>query len=287
MLHKHFLARTVTGVHGAYLRQRNVRFVNHQQKIIREIIYQRKRRFARLAPCQMSRIVFDAGAVAHFVHHFQIVVCALLKALSLQQLVMLIQVFQPFFQFNLYVLHRAFQILARSYIVRRRKNCHMRALRQHFTGQHVNFQYAVYLVVKHFYAHGFFVITGRNNFNNITTYAECTALKSNIVAVILNFHQLAQNSLTVNNLPRPQRKHHIVVFLRCAQAINARHTGNNNYITAFKQRAGGRVAQFINLVVNGSVLFNISIALRNIGFRLIIIVVRYKIFNRVIREERL
>ena len=163
----------------------------------------------------------------------------------------------------------------------------MRALRQHFTGQHVNFQYAVYFVVKHFYAHGFFVVTCRNNFNHITAYAECAALKSNIIAVILNFHQLAQNSLTVNNLPRSQRKHHIVVFLRCAQAINARYTGNNNNVAAFKQRAGGRVAQFINLVVNGSVLFNISIALRNIGFRLIIIVVRYKIFNRVIREERL
>ena len=235
----------------------------------------------------MARIVFDAGTVAHFVHHFQIVICTLLKALRLQQLVMLIKVFQPFFQLNLYVLHCSFQILARSYIVRRRKNCHMRALRQHFTGQHVNFQYAVYLIVKHFYTHGFFIVTCRNNFNYITAHTKSTTLKSNVVTVILNFHQFAQNSLTVNNLPRPQRKHHIVIFLRCAQTINARHTGNNNYVTAFKQRAGGRVAQFINLIVNGSVLFNISIALRNIGFRLIIIVVRYKIFNRVIRKERL
>ena len=285
MFHQHLLARAVARVHGAYLRQRNVRFVHHQQKILGEVVYQRKRSFTRLAPCQMARIVFDAGAVTHFVHHFKVVIGTLLQTLRLQQLVMRFKVFQPLFKLHLYIFHRAFQILTRGYIVRRRKNSHMRTLRQNLTRQHVNFQNALHFVVKHFNAHGFFVVTGGDNLNYIAAHAEGAALKGNVVTVVLNFHQLAQNRLAVNNLSSPQRKHHIIIFLRRAQTVNARYAGNDNNVAAFKQRAGRRVAQFINLIVDGSVLFNVGIALRNVSLRLIIIIIGNKIFHRVIRKE--
>ena len=47
------------------------------------------------------------------------------------------------------------------------------------------------------------------------------------------------------------------------------------------------MAQLINLIVNRSILLDISIRLRNIRLRLIIIVIRNKIFHRILREERL
>ena len=47
------------------------------------------------------------------------------------------------------------------------------------------------------------------------------------------------------------------------------------------------MAQLINLVVNRSILLNIRIRLGNIGLRLIIIVIRNKIFHRILREEGL
>ena len=43
--------------------------------------------------------------------------------------------------------------------------------------------------------------------------------------------------------------------------------------------------KFIDLVVDHRVLFNVHILAGNIGFRLIIIVVRNKIFHRVVREK--
>ena len=79
----------------------------------------------------------------------------------------------------------------------------MCALSQNLTGQHINFQNAFHFIVKHFYAHCFFVISCGDNFYYIAAHAESAALKGNIITVILNFHQFAQNCLTVNNLPRP------------------------------------------------------------------------------------
>ena len=97
----------------------------------------------------------------------------------------------------------------------------------------------------------------------------------------------AQNALTVNRLAEAQRKHHIIIFLRCAQAVNAGNTRHDDNVPAFEQRTRRAMAQLINLVVNRSILLNIRIRLGNIGLRLIIIVIRNKIFHRILREERL
>ena len=70
MLHQHLLAGAVPGIHGANLGQCYMGLVYHQQKVLGEIIHQGKGRLACLAPRQMPGIVFDAGAIAHLVHHF-------------------------------------------------------------------------------------------------------------------------------------------------------------------------------------------------------------------------
>ena len=45
------------------------------------------------------------------------------------------------------------------------------------------------------------------------------------------------------------------------------------------------MSQFINLVINGSVLFNVSVGLGNVCFRLVVIIIGNKIFHSVFREE--
>ena len=47
------------------------------------------------------------------------------------------------------------------------------------------------------------------------------------------------------------------------------------------------MAQLIDFVVDGSILFNISVGLGNIGLGLVVIVIGNEIFHRVIREEGL
>ena len=190
MLHQHLLTRTVTCVHSTNLRQRYVRLIHHQQKILRKIIYQRKRRLTGLASCQMARIVFDAGAVTHLLHHFQIVIRALLQTLCLQQSAMLIQLIQTLVQLLADIIHSAFKVFTARNIVARRENRHMVALRQNLARQHIEFHNAVNLIIEHFNAHSLLAVGRRNNLNHVTAYTEGAALKINIIARILNLHQL-------------------------------------------------------------------------------------------------
>ena len=214
MLHQHLLTRTVTGIHSANLRQRYVRFIHNQQKILGKIIYQRKRRLTGLTSCQMTRIVFDAGAVAHLLHHLQIVIRALLQTLCLQQPAMLIQLIKTLFQLLANIIHSAFKILTTRNIVARRENCHMIALCQNLTRQHIKFHNAVNLVIEHFNAHSLFTVGCWNNLNHITAHTEGATLEINIITIVLNLHQLMQNLLAVDNLPQAQRQHHIIILLR-------------------------------------------------------------------------
>ena len=69
--------------------------VGEQHKVIRKIVEQGGRGISLLAAIQMPGIVLDAGAVAQFLHHFQIKLRALLQALRLNQLVLGLEQAQP------------------------------------------------------------------------------------------------------------------------------------------------------------------------------------------------
>ena len=63
-------------------------FVYHQKRVGGQVVVQGRRRFARLTPGEVARVVFDAGAVAELYHHFQIKAGALLKPLRFYQFVL-------------------------------------------------------------------------------------------------------------------------------------------------------------------------------------------------------
>ena len=89
------LAAKVAPVHAAKLRNGDVAFINENQRIIRQILKQRRRRFARLAPRQIARIVLDTGAGPGRLDHFQIKPGALFEPLGFQQTAGIVQLFQP------------------------------------------------------------------------------------------------------------------------------------------------------------------------------------------------
>ena len=47
------------------------------------------------------------------------------------------------------------------------------------------------------------------------------------------------------------------------------------------------MAKLVNLIIDRAVLLDIGIARRNIGLRLVVIIVGDKIFNRIVRKELL
>ena len=70
-----------------------------------------------------------------------------------------------------------------------------------------------------------------------------------------------------------------------AQAVDAGDGGDDDDVGALDEGAGGAEAHLLNAVVDGEIFFDIGIGARDVGFRLIIVVIRDEIFDRVIGEE--
>ena len=64
-------------------------FIDEQQCIVRQVIEQRRRRFARKTARKMPRIIFNAVAIADLLDHFQIEHGALIQPLRFDQLALL------------------------------------------------------------------------------------------------------------------------------------------------------------------------------------------------------
>ena len=80
-----FFARAVATIHPTYLPDRHVRFVNKDQRVVRQVINQGRGRFTGLAAREMAGIVFDPFAETDFAQHLDIELGPLLDALRLDQ----------------------------------------------------------------------------------------------------------------------------------------------------------------------------------------------------------
>src|SRR5580704_19287288 len=95
IIYEHGFARAVAFVHAADLRDGCVRFIDHYQKIFWEKIDDRVGLGTGWASRQMTRIVFDPIAEAHFLQHFQVVFTAHPQPLRLQKFVLRFKLYDP------------------------------------------------------------------------------------------------------------------------------------------------------------------------------------------------
>jgi hypothetical protein len=63
-----------------------VTLVDDHQRVVGQVVEQRRRRLARRAARQMARVVLDAVAVADLAHHLEVEHRALVQALRFEQL---------------------------------------------------------------------------------------------------------------------------------------------------------------------------------------------------------
>ncbi|MNC11449.1 hypothetical protein D3C75_591480 [compost metagenome] len=193
MLNQHRLARPVTVIHGPDLRQRNMRLVDDNQHVIREVIHQRVRSSPGLPEGQRSGIVLDPRTEADLLHHLDIIACPLLQALCLEQLACITQNGQPLLKLTFNIDYCDSHGLFLGNKVRGRKNRNMIALADQLSGQHINFCNPLNLITEQFNPDGVLPLGGREDFDHITAYTEGTPHKVKIIALILDIHQPAQN----------------------------------------------------------------------------------------------
>ena len=285
IFHQRFFARAVAGVHTAHLRHRNVRLVDHHQKILGHIVEQGVRRGSGRTIGENTRIVFNTAAHTDLREQFQIVQRAFADALGFYQLAV---VFEPlhaiphfFFDFAQSTLF----FLVGGGVVGVRVNHNVVQVADALARYGLYLADAVDLVAEQLNAHGDLVAPGRNQLDGIAAHAEGTAGEADVVAHILDVDETGNQVVATDLHPRAQRDDQRGVVFGVTEAVNTRNAGHDDDVLAFKQRAGGRVAQTVDFVVTGGVFFNVHILLRQVGFRAVIVEVRYEIFHCVMGEK--
>ena len=130
------------------------------------------------------------------------------------------------------------------------------------------------------------ILITRINFNHIAAHAEAAAFEVDVVALVLQFDQPLQQCIARDLHSRLQKNQHAVVGIRIAKPINARDTRHYDDIATLKQGARRGHAQSIDFFINDRVLFDVCVRGGNVSFRLIIIVVRNEVFDRVLGKQR-
>ena len=94
-------------------------------------------------------------------------------------------------------------------------------------------------------------------------------------------------SFALDFLAPLQEQQHAVIGFRRAQAVDAADGGDDDAVAALEQRPGGGKTQLVELVIDGGFLLDVNVAGGYVGFRLVIVVIRYEVFDRVVGEEAL
>ena len=152
-------------------------------------------------------------------------------------------------------------------------------------GQGIKLGNAVDFIAEEFDADGVFIIISKVDIHNIAVNAELIADKVHIVAFILQLDQAAAELVPLHLHTGAQADDHAAVIDRVAQGINAGNRRHNDNIAPLRQCRRGRMAQAVDLIIDGAVFFNIGIGGGDVGFRLVIVVIGDKIFHRIIGEK--
>ena len=101
----------------------------------------------------------------------------------------------------------------------------------------------------------------------------------------MNVAQFPQEFIPIHRVPHAQRNHRFQIVLGRPQTIDTTDTGDDNHVASADQRTRGSQTQSIDLFVDGRVFFDVDVALGDVGFRLIVIVVADKVAHGVVRKE--
>ena len=285
VLHQRVLPRPVAPVHRPHLGKRHMALVHEQEEVLREIVQQGHRRRAGRAVGDHTGIVLDAAAVAQFLHHLDVIVRTLADSLGFDELVVLFKIPDPLVALGPDPLDGGFHLLLRRHIVACGIDGDVIQHAGRVARDDVYFADAVDLIAEKFHPDRLVVGIDREDLDAVSADAELIALKGQVVALIADLHQFPQQLVEVTGLARPQRDHHVGIVDGVAQTVDAAHGRHHDHVPAFEKTRRRAVAQTFDLVVDGGILFDEGIRMRDVRLRLVVVVIAHKILHSVFREK--
>ena len=242
------------------------------------------RRAARLPAVDVHRVVLDAGAEPDLPHHLHVIGGAHPQPLRLEQLALPVQLRQPLLQLGLDAGDRALHPLRPSGVVRGREDEQLVHLAHDVTGQRVQVVQLLHLVAEHLHPDREFLVR-RDDLEGVTAHPERAAVEGHVVAGVLDVDQPPQQLVPLDLGADRELDRAVEVLLRRAQAIDRRHRRDHDHIAAGQQRHRGRVPQPLHLLVDGGVLLDVGVGLRDVRLGLVVVVVGDEVLHRVARHQ--
>ncbi len=284
MLDKIALARHVTLEHPTDLRDRDVRLVDHQQEVVREVVEQRVRRGTSGTPVDVPGIVLDTRAETDLAHHLDIVGGAHPQPLGLQQLALAFHFSEPVGKLRLDTSNRPFHPFRTGHVMGGREDGHLARVTDDLAGERMQVGQPFDLVTEHLDPDGEFLVDGEH-LDGVTTDPERPPGEGDVVAGVLDVDEPTQQPVAVDLLPDPQPDHALDVLLGGAQAVDAAHARHDHHVPAGKQAHRGRVAQPLDLLVDRGVLLYVGVGLGDVRLWLVVVVVRDEVLDGVVRQQ--
>ena len=259
--------------------------VDEHQRARRQVVDQRRRRLARLAPRQVARVVLDALAEADLGHHLEVEARPLLDALRLDQLHLRDEGVLRLHELDLDLLDRVEHLLPARHVVARRKHGEAADPLPDVAGERVEQLQRLDLVVEQRDAHRVLGVLGREDVDHVAADAKRAAPEIGLVARVLHLGQPADRVALRQRVAFLHVQDHAVVLGRVADAVDRGDRRHDHAVRALEDRLRRRQPHLLDVLVDRAVLLDVEVARRDVRLGLVIVVVRDEVLDRVVRKE--
>ena len=141
------------------------------------------------------------------------------------------------------------------------------------------------LVVEQLNANGQLRMLGRKHIDHVAAHPKTAARKISVIAAVLHADQPRNHIALAHLVANAGDETHLGVILGRANAVDGTHSRDDDGVAPLQHAFGRRQPHLLDVLIDGRVFFNEQIALRHIGFRLVVVVIADEILDRVFREK--
>ena len=195
-------------------------FIDDQERVRRQVVEEARRRLTRRTAGEVTRVVLDARAIAHFLHHLHVEQRALLKPLRLEELAAVAQFAQTLAQVLTHLVDRTDEALARRNVVSPGIDGVTGNLAIDGARQRIEHRERLDALIEELNPQRLAFGFGRKYIDHIATHAVCALAEIKLVARVLHICQTPQQPPLIHTLAAHEVQHHRKVGRRITQAVD-------------------------------------------------------------------
>ncbi len=286
MLHQRLLATAVPPGHPVDLGAGLVGLVHDQEEVVGEVVDKTVGTLPHLSAAGVEGVVLDAGTGADLQHHLEIEVGAALQALSLQKPLLPPEDGQLTIQLSPDQRHDLLDGLAAGHVVAGRVDRRPVQLHEDLPRQGIEAGDALHLVAPQLHTDRLLLVGGED-LHRVPPHPELAALEGHVVPAVMDRDQATEDLLARGLLSHLEVHHQIAVVLGITQAVDARDRRHDDHVLPLHQRRSGPQAETLDVLVDRGVLLYVGVGGGDVRLGLVVVVVRYEVFDGMGGKERL